>query len=412
MPLVTPSLAQIQREALALRENATITGARDQAIALFKASDSATVADGLSTLEGALDEMIFGVLLGIAGNNPLNPEVVWSGHLPYTSHGLSVPGSRYADSPDRIYRSIPVNPDYSYEITGRRNPLYPSLDFSIEAIPPPSLWGQPTDSLQARDIEVAGDGTFTITADAGGAEGRKNHLQLAPGTTNILIRDTLSDWASQRPNGIRVAVTERVGEQPPKPAEIAERAASEIVATAQSTVAFLEQMVWNKPVNQLSAFQRTVEQGMPGGIFAASRFSVADDEALVITLDPLGAAYMGIQVSDLWMRSTVYDRHSTSLNNRQAIANEDGSFTLILSRKDPGYVNWLDAGNLGDGIVMVRWELLSGPVDVNSAIRQVRKIRLSDLDSHLAGTQKKVSPGERVNILEKRHQAYQFRLTE
>ncbi|KJS04075.1 MAG: hypothetical protein VR73_15410 [Gammaproteobacteria bacterium BRH_c0] len=412
LPLVTPALGDIQAAALELREQPEIVEARDKAIILFKKTRSASLADGLATLEAAVDELVFGVLLGVAANDPCQPRVVWSGNLPYTIGNKTVPGSRYADGPDRIYRSIPVNPAYRYTLTGTRNALYPSLDFSFEAIPPPSLWGMPTDSLQAKDIEVASDGTFTITADAGSAQGRVNHLHLAPGTNAILIRDTLSDWSKQRPNGISVSAT--VSDQSPGASSMdtIDNAVSQIIATAQSTAGFLEQMVWKNTPNQLTAFERKVDQGMPGAVFAASRFALGDDEVLVIALDPLAADYLAVQISDLWMRSASYDRRHTSLNNQQAIANPDGSFTLIVSRQDPGYINWLDTDNLHDGIVMVRWELISGAPDVNSAVREIQKLPLSELDNHLAGKQRKVSAQERQALLDQRYQSYLFRLSE
>jgi hypothetical protein len=49
------------------------------------------------------------------------------------------------------------------------------------------------------------------------------------------------------------------------------------------------------------------QDGVAGAIAAGSRFSFAADEALVITIDPAGARYVGFQVTD---PQQLADRHS------------------------------------------------------------------------------------------------------
>lgn len=412
-PLTTPQLGDIQTAALSLRQRADIRAAREQAVALFKNAPSATLADGLANLEAAIDELVFGVLLGSVANNPANPSIVWTANLPYSDGQRDLPGSRYADSPDRIYRSFPVKPGLSYTLHGRRNPLYPSLDYSIEAIPAPALWGKPTAALQARAIELSDDGSFIINIDSSTDNGRKNHLQLGPDTVAVLIRDTLADWSHQRPNSVHVSASnnDTINKQS-KDIEPINNVASQILASARSTLGFLEQMVWQQPANELQTFERTVENGMPGGVFAIGRFSLKADEVLLITVAPQSADYISVQISDLWMRSASYDKRSTSLNNQQAVANSDGSISFIVSRQDPGYQNWLDTNNMNDGLVMVRWELLKQPADVANALRQIRQLPMSELDAFLSNTQAKLKPSQRRHQLEQRYKSYQFRLNE
>jgi hypothetical protein len=63
--------------------------------------------------------------------------------------------------------------------------------------------------------------------------------------------------------------------------------------------------------------KRPVKWGLAGGLFALSRYDLRDDEALVLTLDPLSVRYVGIAY------------------------------------------NWLDTGGLPTGSVVARWELLA-----------------------------------------------------
>ena len=287
---------------------------------------------------------------------------------------------------------------YRYEIRGRRLPQA-SLDFSFEAISGPALWGKAKAALQAKDIDVAADGTFVVTADATPADGRRNHLQLPPGTANILVRDTLENWALELPNELTV---QRLDVQ---------RAPLEVQKSIDESLRFIAG-VWKNPPNRLFPVVRGLSDGVKGGVVAVNRFRLKSDEALIITLDSLGAKYVGIEVTDPWMRSADYAQRSTSLNDTQAEVGADGYLTYVLSNQDPGIHNWLDASGLHEGILLVRWEVLPGAAQVDKAVREIRIVKLSNLAAALPAGTTRIDAAQRQQWLAERRTSYERRLAQ
>jgi chemotaxis protein histidine kinase CheA len=409
LPLLTSDQQKVESLALSLRAEPAVVAAHKEVLERLRASAPAQLADGKATSAGAADELVYGALLGVAGGDYDEPKILWIEHLPFDHNGIAAPGARYGgDNPDRIYRTAVINPEHRYEIKGQRHSDKPSLDFSFEAAK-----GIVTRSaLQAKDIEVAKDGSFTITADASPANGRKNHLQVPADADHLLLRDTLSRWDSQLPNQLTISRVDDKKVAAPTRADLVAAAVEEIDSTADWALNFLESSVSTVPANQLKAAIRDISSGVPGAGAALGRFSLQDDEALVITLDPVSAQYLAIQVTDPWTRSVDYTQHFSSLNSDQAIASGDGSFTYVLSAKDPGYANWLDTGGLRDGALVVRWELFSRPTtSLDKAVREVRVVKFDQLASSLPNGVKKVAPNVRKQQLAAREADYSNRLT-
>jgi hypothetical protein len=402
-PLVTPSQTQNDRLALSLRHDPVVEAARRKVLADWGALPQAQLPDGKATLNAAVEEATY-MALRSAVADPSRPQVLWTEAPAYAVGALHVPSGREGDSPDRIYRFAAMDPRYSYVIHGHRD-ARPSLDeFSFEACTPPAAVGKALFHLSSHDIDIAPDGSFTVTADATPANGRRNHLTLPPGTANVLIRDTLVDWSSQLPNDLTI---ERVGgpaAAPRSKAELAQETATEIGQIDALNLPFL-QLVWKAPANQITPRVRPLAWGMPGSGLAFNRFSLKPGEALVVTLDPLGGKYLGFTVGDLWMRSVNYWSRTGSLNNHQAKPNPDGTITYVLAAKDPGVTNWLDTGGLRDGLMTVRWEGLPANADIAHAAKGAQVVPIAQLAAALPNVPR-IGPGARQQILAQRKAAF------
>ena len=122
---------------------------------------------------------------------------------------------------------------------------------------------------------------------------------------------------------------------------------------------------------------------------SAGYFQLADDEALVITINRAGAGYFVVPVTDDWTVTKDYGNQQTSLNNVQAVADDAGAttYTIVVSPSDPGVANWVSTGGLNQGTLSIRFQ------DIDTAVAQLptvsaRVVRLSELGSVLpAGTQ-------------------------
>jgi hypothetical protein len=402
-PLLTPPQTQNDTLALSLRHDPAVEAARKKILADWSALPAAQTPDGKATLNAAIDEAVYAALRSAAAD-PANPQVLWTEAPAYTIGKLHVPSGRQGDSPDRIYRFAAMDPRYSYVIHGHRD-ARPSLDeFSFEACTPPAAFGKALFHLSSNDIDVAPDGSFTVTADATPANGKRNHLYLPPGTANVLIRDTVIDWATQLPNDLTI---DRVGgpaTPPPSTAAIVQEAARDIADIDELNLPFLN-LAWKSTPNQITPRVRPLAWGMPGSGLGLGRFSLKPNQALVVTLDPLGGKYLGFTVGDLWMRSVNYWSRTGSLNNHQAKPNPDGTITYVLAAKDPGVYNWLDTGGLRDGMMTIRWEGLPPNADIPHAAKSVKVVPIAQLAASLPGAPH-VGPKERRQILAQRQAGF------
>lgn len=116
-----------------------------------------------------------------------------------------------------------------------------------------------------------------------------------------------------------------------------------------------------------------------------------------MTFDALGAKSLGIQLTDPWGVAYDYEHRTSSLNNGQARPNRDGTFTFVISARDPGVYNWLDPEGQPAGLFAARWQSLPAGASPDRAVRSVAVVKLKNLVSAL--------PKETVWVTTKRRDA-------
>lgn len=70
------------------------------------------------------------------------------------------------------------------------------------------------------------------------------------------------------------------------------------------------------------------------------------DEALIVTANAAGALFRNVVLCDLFFMSLSYWSRTGSMNMSQMAADNDGTFTYVVTHQDPGVYNWLDTGGL------------------------------------------------------------------
>jgi hypothetical protein len=402
--LITLQQQELDAGAMPLRSEPVVKAARAAAIERWGQQPAAKTADGKASLNGAVDELVYHALRAAVADNPAVPKVGWTLAPMYGKGKSRIPGSRFAgDSPDRIYRYAAVDSAYRYEIRGQRGGNPAQHEFSFEATASISLVTPAAVALFSKDIDVAGDGSFVVTADSTPTNGRRNHLQLPQGTHAVLIRDTLPDWSTDY-NQVTVTRLD-AGDTPARSADALAGKAAAIIAEAAAGTELIFRTAWRFPANEIKPFVRPSEWGVPGNIIAINRFSLQRDEALVITLVASGANYLGFQLTDPWSRSIDYWDRTSSLSDHQIKPNADGSITYVLSAKDPGIHNWLDNNGFREGLMLVRWELFPQPLAAEAVaklVREVRKVKLRELASALPVGVVGVTAAERRQQLDTR----------
>lgn len=368
--------------------------------------------------------------------NSNKPTVVMQVAPPHAWYGQSAGASRILyDNPDTIYRFMGVNGASSYVITGRFADLANlPADTSFSVLT--GLTGNTAAVLTKDQLVIGDDGTFTITLDRTPANGRPNHLQLTADTTIVATRNTLSDWANQQPMSLEITrtggppnslfsqlggfaipgigpavvrsklLTTLVSLVPPLPfvppvlrgavtavimaLGVQREATYMAVATTDPTTGErIEPNVLKNPARN-AEFLATQLQ-------SAGYFQLADDQALVITIDRAGAGYFVVPVTDDWTITKDYWNEQTSLNNAQAVADDAGNttYTLVVSPTDPGVANWVSTGGLNQGTLSIRFQDIDPDVTQLPTV-SARVVSLSELASVLPPTTQYVTQEQRA----------------
>jgi len=360
----------------------------------------------LDQAHGALRELAFLVALETVNSDPRRPRVVQISMSPHAWFGAHVPGGRWGiDNPDTQYFLVPLEASSAYVLTGKRHGHGPvDSNFSFG-----SLDGWSTlNNIGHKQLRVAADGSYVITLDTTLAQGRPNHIQLSKAGDCLLIRNTLAEWGKDTIDGLSI---KRISG--PEPAAMAtDDALENIVVTRLRAVLgrvikTLQAPVFQLPVNVLP------QPGKPGdkaGFLVTQRnalghFRLGPDEAMVVTVQTGGAAYSTVPVTNVWGVTPDYWRHQSSLNNRQAIPNPDGTITVVVSGWDPSVANWVDTSGLEEGILMLRWQVLPDQKSSEPAVQSI-VVKRKDLAAALPPAMVTYSPAQRRAQLERRRAGF------
>ncbi|MCV7212511.1 DUF1214 domain-containing protein [Mycolicibacterium canariasense] len=354
------------------------------------------------------------------------PTVVMQVAPPHTWAGQddgTVPASRILyDNPDTIYRFMGVNGASKYVITGRfGDPEHVPADTTFSVLT--GLTGNTTAVLTKDKLVLNADGSFTITADATPADGRANHLQLPADATLIATRNTLSDWGTEVPMSLQITrvggppnslfsqlggfaipglgptvvrnplLTALVSLLPPLPSVpplVRGTVTAIIMALGIQREATYMAVATTDPATGQRQGPNLLRDPARNAEFLATQrqsagyFQLEVDQALVFTIDPDGAGYFVVPVTDDWTVTTDYWNEQTSLNISQAVANDDGTYTIVVSPTDPGVANWVSTGGLHQGTISIRFQVLD---DGASPTVHTQLVSLDDLAATLpAGT--------------------------
>jgi hypothetical protein len=397
----------------------------------------------LNQLRAAVDEYAMAAAFQQQILNSNDPTVVMQVAPPHTWYGSDVPGSRILyDNPDTIYRFMGVNAASTYVIRGQFNgPVPAETTFSVLT----GLSGNTTQVLSGRDLDINPDGSFTITVSrAPAAPGEKNHLQLPNDATLIAARNTLSDWNTQQPMSLSIErvsgppnslfsqlggfaipfigplvvsnplLTTLVSLIPPLPyvppilrgAVTAVIMALGIQREAQyMAIATTDPQTGQRiPPNVMKSPTRNAEF-LATQLQSAGYFQLADDQALVLTIDPGDAGYFVVPVTNDWTITDNYWDQQTSLNDAQAVKNSDNkTYTIVISPTDPGVTNWVSTGGLNQGTISIRFQdLPANPTNLPTVTSEV--VNIDQLPADIP----RITPADRALQLAERKAGYNNR---
>jgi hypothetical protein len=340
-----------------LSDPAIVAASKEGADKLLASLPNATP-ESLARFTTAVEEITYlGVLNGI-NDDPSRPRITIVNRPDRILRGVFTPATKGMDeNPDTIYRIIPVDGVSTYVLRGKVSLGHrPAVnEFSVLN----DAWL--TDgNLSDSDLKLDADGSFAITVGPEPAAGRPNYIQTKPDANYMTIRDTIADWAHQRPNQLTV---ERVAGPPVPPQSESvqlQKAVAKVKRYFFETLR-LHDLALKQPSNFFPQPLIRTEYGMlVTQAYSIGHFEIKDGQALVLTVKPGTAKYLTVPITNIWGTTRDPIHHVSSLNSGQAAHNPDGTITFVVSRTDPGARNWVDTEGLKEGFIFVRWAAIEG----------------------------------------------------
>ncbi len=321
---------------------------------------------------------------------------------PHVSRCPSVVCKLGFDNPDFTYINVaPISAEYSYRIYGKRGTV-PYISMQVFDNP---LGGEVF--MTSEDLVVDADGNYEIILSATPHDG--NWMELKPGAQRFILRNGFYDWNNEVEASVQVEVVEG-----PMSGPVPVLTPSEFVSdmTALSLrLSTIPQTMQNArdgwPLNDVNepdpgAFG-IAGAGVPTAISSAGRYSLGEDEALIVETPVPLVVHGGVQLGNVWIESFDYQTRQTSLNWFQSTADDDGIIRYVLAHTDPGVPNWLDISGHPDGGIFMRWQ---SPSDAQYPDKPtVKRVAFDEIRDNLPASHPSVSPEERAAALLDRYRS-------
>ena len=313
-------------------------------------------------------------------------------------------------NPDFRYRGATVDGARTYRIWGRRGTTR-FLDFQVD-VAPDGRSGPKSEPKNYRldNFQAGSDGRFEIIASADPHPGNWIALPGSAPHVAISVREALYDWEHETLTELHIEVQDDKPLPGPLLSEQEFLQRLEVVGDMVGYIAenwgmMLVDLTLRMAEGQRNRFgwQKLPSSAgtNPNANYANCIYDLADDEALLIEFDAPTGLYWGIQLGDVYLRSTDAIYHQSSLNGHQALRSADGKIRIVLSKQDPGVPNWLDSVDNQLGIIQFRQYFTDAVVPLPKT-RVVDKRKIVDF---LPADTPRISPEQRGKSLRSRRLA-------
>lgn len=282
------------------------------------------------------------------------------------------------DNCDAIYFDAPIDAQYEYIIHGStQGAVYFSLTIEENCADgkiPKTVGGMIKDS----DMEIDSNGNFTLYL--GGKAREKNWLPLTPNSHRVTTRHYFEEtgYAAKEPS-LQPVLQIQCTSKMETPAPLGD---TDIAAGIRRVCNYLRSRTLDMP--QMAAepppfvsltpnqFPAPVSPGKLGLATDDAHYSMApfflnSDEALVITGRWPTCRFANLSLWNRFQQTFDYINRSVSLNRKQTMLEDDGTFKIVVAHQDPGVANWLDTERQMFGLMFWRYFLVEGDIETPQA---------------------------------------------
>jgi hypothetical protein len=374
----------------------------------------------------------------------------WFFQSPEVVAGDAADPRQYFDffTPDIYYHTTAgLAPGATYELSGTLGGGTEVFSISTEKITAGTAETQ--DSLQlGDDLHVNSDGTFTVAIGPDEPAGADNYMDdtdaTVGGDASLLIRDMLGDWADGPANIKLHCVSDcpplfsipdagffpgdempgAAGDSLSGMADTKLDSVDSVLTTLFSAFAEIigpfndraiaegETAGINEPVNTMSPLGPETDfgAGLESADVSAGNFDLDVDEALVIKMPDVDAAYSGIELMNVFGAALPYTLAQTTLNNTQAFHDPDGYTYYVVSETNPHVANWLDSGGVTEGEIFARFEGVADPADADGLDVSTQVVPVDDVAAYLPDDTPTVDPAQYAADMAERVWSYDYAL--
>lgn len=402
-PIATPDQIELELQAVALLEQPAVAQALAQ-IGREWTERRQPSPELLAIFEREYRQVMLCSAINALNADPNYPKIHAFCRFPHRQSGVAIPGTKAGHpNPDYVYRFIPVN-DTSHYVFSGRVPENGSVAFEFGLLDPDQVY---QGTISGHQLAIGPDGSFTLSVDPEPARGRANHIQSKPGACQVIVRDVLADVATDLPYSLAVERLARGAPPVPIGGDVGARCADAAHKFIDDLDAATAMLIGGRDYNVF--LSPALHQGgvyLSTQAYAPGRYRITDDEALVVTLTRGNAAYAVVPVSNYWGGINDFLNHIGCLGTGRAAPNPDGSYTFVLSMRDPGVHNWIDPDGQHEGILCIRWVGFDPARGGPGPTLATRLVKLDELAAALPDGCPRVTAAERAEQLAQHRAAY------
>jgi len=283
------------------------------------------------------------------------------------------------DNPDAEYEFAAIDGQYDYKITGNIGSVR-YLGFTFNA-------GQGTTTrrqfayLSDKTLELDQDGNFTLILSQEPTDTSGQWIQIPDDASGILVRQYIANRKKEELATLNIDVLgSPIQFSPVTDQEIADA----IIGTSYAFLSLttLHHRVLPELMEKTNIFIEATSDSLGGAIsgndnlYMIGSYQLADDEALIMLVQPPKTRYWNIALESRWHETADYLHRPTSMTLDEVNYNEDGSVEFIVAHKDPGLPNWLDTSGHNFGFITLRW---LDALDEDVPMPELQVINWSDL---------------------------------
>jgi len=309
----------------------------------------------------------------VADSNPRAPH--WA--------RMDTPGRNVGgDNPDAEYDSIRLDGQHRYRISGNAGCVaHFSMTFNGGGSGRRSTFDYRNESTMGLDAQ--GDYTLILAATEPTEPG--TWIQTPEGIYSILVRQFIGDRERETLATYDIEVLDddaaELARQPYTDDEIAERIRA--ATSGFQIMTALHRLVYPELFDDPHKFVSNNSDGFGADIsgtdnlYMFATYDLADDEALVIDLQPLEVSYWNIAVMTRFHETVDYLTRRMSCTMANVVPEADGTIRLVLTHGHDVHPNWLDTAGHRYGVLVLRWV---GPRDAVTDMPTTRVVKVAELE--------------------------------